>query len=199
MFRQGYSGAMAEHSENVTELLLRLGGSGPEALDLLFERLYDELRAIAARRLQSERDGHTLSATALVNEAYLKLADLDRLTWKNRAQFFAIAARAMRRILVNHAREQRAGKRGGEARVITLQAGMADEPALAEFSWSDVITVDRALEDLEKLSERQARVMELHLFAGLTHEEVAGILEVSVPTVRRDWRLGRAFLARALT
>jgi RNA polymerase sigma factor (TIGR02999 family) len=199
MFRQGYSGAMAEHSENVTELLLRLGGSGPEALDLLFERLYDELRAIAARRLQSERDGHTLSATALVNEAYLKLADLDRLTWKNRAQFFAIAARAMRRILVNHAREQRAGKRGGEARVITLQAGMADEPALAEFSWSDVITVDRALEDLEKLSERQSRVMELHLFAGLTHEEVAGILEVSVPTVRRDWRLGRAFLARALT
>jgi RNA polymerase sigma-70 factor, ECF subfamily len=199
MFRQGYSGAMAEHSENVTELLLRLGGSGPEALDLLFERLYDELRAIAARRLQSERDGHTLSATALVNEAYLKLADLDRLTWKNRAQFFAIAARAMRRILVNHARDQRAGKRGGEARVITLQAGMADEPALAEFSWSDVITVDRALEDLEKLSERQARVMELHLFAGLTHEEVAGILEVSVPTVRRDWRLGRAFLARALT
>jgi RNA polymerase sigma factor (TIGR02999 family) len=190
---------MAEHSDDVTELLLRVGGSGPEALDMLFERLYGELKAIAGRRLQSERDGHTLSATALVNEAYLKLADLDRLTWKNRAQFFAIAARAMRRILVNHAREQRAGKRGGEARIITLQAGMADEPALAELSWSDVITVDRALVDLEKLSERQARVMELHLFAGLTHEEVAGILDVSVPTVRRDWRLGRAFLARALS
>lgn len=188
-----------QRPEDVTELLARVGGSGRGAVNLLFEKLYEELRAIAERRLRAERPGHTLSPTALISEAYVKLASLDRLTWKNRSHFFAIAARAMRQILVNHAREHRAAKRGGDLRIVTLQDGMEGEPASTGLSWDDVITVDRALAELERLSERQARVMELRLFAGFTHEEIAGVLDVSVPTVRREWRLGRAFLARALS
>lgn len=190
---------MDETTGDVTRLLLELRDSGSEAVDLLFERLYPELRRIAAVRLQGERAGHTLSATALVNEAYLKLADLDRLEWKNRAQFFAIAARAMRRILVNHARERRAGKRGGGAAHVTLLAGMAEEPSSVTFSWDHLLTAEKALTDLAELDERQGRVAEMRLFAGLTHKEIASILDVSVPTVERDWRLARAFLTRALS
>lgn len=190
------SSPMAESSSDITQLLRQL--EGPEAVNLLFDRLYDELRGIAARRLQSERAGHTLSATALVNEAYVKLVDLEQLDWRNRAQFFAIAARAMRRILVNHARARSAGKRGGGARHVTLQAGMDAEPSDASLSWDEILTAEEALEELATLDERQARVVEMRLFGGLTHQEVASALDVSVPTVERDWRLGRAFLARAL-
>lgn len=192
---------MALPPREITELLLELDGSGREAVDLLFDRLYEELRAIAAARLRSERAGHTLGVTALVNEAYLRLADLDRLTWKNRTQFFAIAARVMRRILVNHARDRQAQKRGGGAELVTLEAGMDGEPGSgsATLSWDDLITADRALEELARRDERQARVLELRLFAGLNHEEVASALDISVPTVRRDWRVARAFLAKALS
>lgn len=189
---------MSDAQTEITELLGRLDGGSPEALNLLFERLYEELHAIAARRLRAERAGHTLSATALVNEAYLKLSELDRLEWKNRAQLFAIAARAMRRILVNHARERSAQKRGGAMKVVTLTAGMPNEPSEATLSWLEVMTVETALEELYALDERQGRVVEMRLFGGLTHDEVADALAVSVPTVERDWRVGRAFLARAL-
>lgn len=189
---------MSDAQTEITEVLGQLEGGPPEALNLLFERLYDELRAIAARRLQAERAGHTLSATALVNEAYVKLAELEELQWKNRAQLFAIAARAMRRILVNHARDRAAQKRGGSAKVVTLTAGMPNEPSDATLSWDEVITVETALDELYGLDERQGRVAEMRLFGGLTHEEVAEVLGISVPTVERDWRVGRAFLARAL-
>lgn len=189
---------MSSSSSDVTELLLELDGSPAEAVDLLFDRLYGELKRIAGSRLRAENPGHTLSATALVNEAYLKLADLERLEWKNRAQFFAIAARAMRRILVNHARDRSAGKRGGGVAHITLVAGMADEPAETSLSWGGLLTAEAALDELAELNERQGRVVEMRIFAGLTHREIAAALEVSVPTVERDWRLGRAFLGRAL-
>lgn len=175
-----------------------MDGSGPEAVNLLFDRLYTELRAIAVRRLSAERAGHTLSATALVNEAYLKLVSLDRLDWKNRAQFFAIAARAMRRILVSHARERSAGKRGGGAPHVTLHAAMDLASAGEGLSWDDVLVAEEALQKLAALDERQARVAEMRLFAGLSHKEIGEALSVSVPTVERDWRIARAFLARAL-
>ncbi|MEQ9399447.1 MAG: ECF-type sigma factor [Longimicrobiales bacterium] len=184
---------------DVTDLLLELDGSGREAVDLLFERLHSELRAIAANRLGAERPDHTLSATALVNEAYVKLAALDRLDWKNRAQFFAVAARAMRRILVNHARDRQRLKRGGGGKMVTLVAGMGDEPADRAFTWEEVLVADDALERLAALDERQAQVVEMRVFGGLTHDEVAEALDVSAPTVQRDWRVGRAFLIDALT
>lgn len=189
---------MTDAATDITELLRRFEGDAPEQLNLLFERLYEELRAIAGRRLRAERAGHTLSATALVNEAYLKLSDLDELQWQNRAQFFAIAARAMRRVLVNHARDRGAQKRGGDVRVVTLTGGMVEDPGASALSWAEVITVETALAELYRLDERQGQVAEMRLFAGLTHDEVAEVLGVSVPTAERDWRVARAFLARAL-
>jgi len=190
---------MTDHPTEITRLLGELEAQNAEQLHLLFERLYGELRVIADRRLGLERAGHTLSATALVNEAYMKLAKLEELKWKNRAQFFAIAARAMRRILVDHAREKGAGKRGGDAQMVTLTAGMTREPSQATLSWDGIITVEGALEELYGLDERQGRIAEMRLFGGLTHPEIAELLEVSVPTVERDWRVGRAYLARALS
>jgi RNA polymerase sigma factor (TIGR02999 family) len=189
---------MTRPSRSVTELLLAFDGPSSEATALLFEQLYDELRAVAAARLRAERAGHTLSATALVNEAYLKLADLDRLDWKNRAHFFAIASRAMRRILVNHARDRAAEKRGGGAEAVTLLADMAKAGG-ETMSWDTLLTTEAALSDLAERNERQARVAEIKLFGGATHEEIAEALDVSVPTVERDWRLARAFVGRALS
>lgn len=189
---------MDRPESNVTELLLAFDGPSSEATALLFEQLYDELRAVAASRLKGERAGHTLNATALVNEAYLKLADLDRLDWKNRAHFFAIASRAMRRILVNHARDRSADKRGGGDEAVTLVtevAGVGGET----MSWDTLLTTEAALSALADRNERQARVAEIKLFGGATHEEIAEALDVSVPTIERDWRLARAFVGRALS
>lgn len=189
---------MSDRPPQITELLRQIDGRPAEQLNLLFERLYGELRRIAARRLRAERPGHTLSSTALVNEAWLKLSGLEGLEWQNRSQFFALAARAMRQILMNHARDRMAEKRGGDAPMVTLTAGMTHEPSQADFSYAELITVETALDELYELDERQGQIAEMRLFGGLTHAEVAELLEISVPTVERDWRLGRAFLARAL-
>lgn len=189
---------MSDESADITVLLNEMTDTSPEAVNLLFGRLYDELRAIAARRLAAERSGHTLSATALVNEAYLKLSDLDELQWKNRTQFFAIAARAMRRILVSHARERSAAKRGGGAEHVTLTAALGPGHEDQAVAWADLMTVEAALTELATLNERQARISELRIFGGMTHAEIGDALGVSVPTVERDWRLARAMLGRAL-
>ncbi len=190
---------MNASSGDITRLLLSFEGDPGEATDVLFQRLYSELREIAGARLRDERPGHTLSATALVNEAYVKLADLERLEWKNRAQFFAIAARAMRRILVNHARDRSAAKRGGGAAHVTLLLGGPREPSDdSTLSWDALLTAEQALDELAERSERQSRVAEAKLFGGLTHEEIAAALDVSIPTVERDWRIARAFLGQAL-
>jgi RNA polymerase sigma factor (TIGR02999 family) len=156
--------------------------------------VYDELRRIAQRSLRGERRSHTLSATALVHEAYLKLVDQTRVTWQNRAHFYAVAAQAMRRILVNYAEARKAQKRGGGQGLVTFD----DELMGTETRAEELVQLDEALTRLKSLSERQASVVEYHFFGGLTHEEIAEVLGVSLPTVRRDWRLAKAWLTREL-
>ena len=147
---------------------------------------------MAGNKLRNERFNQTLNATALVHEAYLKLVDQERVNWQNRAHFFAIAARAMRRIIINHANERLAAKRGGGAERITLN----EETVGFEVRPDELITLDDALNRLEQVSPRQAKVVEYCLFIGLTHDEIARLLDISVPSVRRDWRMARAWLAK---
>ncbi len=163
-------------------------------LDALIPLVYDELHALAARYLRRERPDHTLQPTALVHEAYMRLTGQRSVDWTNRAQFFAVAAETMRRILVNHALAHRAAKRGGGATPVTLDdaADAAAEPDV------DVVALDEALTALAALDPRQARVVELRYFAGLSIEETAEVLDVSPATVKREWSMARAWLRRAL-
>lgn len=179
---------------DVTELLQSISDGSANAADLLFPRVYDELKHIAAVRLRSERAGHTLSSTALVHEAYMKLVNQDRVVWQNRAHFFAVAARAMRRVLLDHAIARKAEKRGGGAPMVTL----GSDSVAQESNVEDVIAVDEALSRLAELDERQARVVELRFFGGMKLEEIAEVLDVSLASVNRDWRLARAFLTNEL-
>ena len=179
---------------DITELLLSLEQDRERAVDLLFPRVYDELRAIAGARLRAERAGHTLSATALVHEAYLKLVNQSRVDWKNRAHFFAVAARAMRRILIDYAEARHAGKRGGGAEFVTL----GEESASRDSNLDELLAIDQAMTRLAGLDERQARVVELRFFGGMTLEEIAEVLGVSLASVNRDWRTARAFLTAEL-
>lgn len=164
------------------------------ASERLLALVYDQLRRIAQRRMNAERAGHTLDATGLVHEAYLKLVQQDQVDWKNRAHFYSVAAMAMRRVLINYAEARRAEKRGGGAVLATF-----DEQALGgEMDAERILELDDALRRLSAMSARQAKVVEYQFFGGLTHEEIAEVLEVSVPTVRRDWRVARAWLSTAL-
>jgi RNA polymerase sigma factor (TIGR02999 family) len=179
---------------DITRLLAELPHGGRDALDRVYPLIYEELRRIAHGRLQSERADHTLVTSDLVHETYLKLAGLDRLKWENRAQFFAVAARAMRRILVDYAVRRKAQKRGGERRQITL-----DDAAVAvDQNADELVELDRAMERLAEMNERYARVVECRYFAGLSIEETAAALGVSAATVKRDWTLARAWLHREL-
>lgn len=175
----------------ITELLQALEAGAPDAVDRLIPLVYEELRLLASGYLRSERPDHTLQTTGLVHEAYLRLVDQRRTTWKNRSHFFGIAAQAMRRILVDHARRRRSVKRDG-GRPITL-----DEEARGRDD-QDILDVDEALGRLARLDERQARIVELRYFAGLTIEETAQALEISPATVKREWMSARAWLQREL-
>ncbi len=179
----------------VTELLEHARGGDQGALEKLIPLVYAELRKIAAGYLRRERVGHTLQATALVHEAYLRLLKDEDLSFQNRAHFFAIAARSMREILVERARARDAAKRGGGRRRITLDehVGGVGEQAV------DVLALDEALERLARLDEGQARLVELRYFGGLTVEETAAALRVSPATVKRNWAVARAWLYRELT
>lgn len=168
-------------------------GTGGE----LAERLYSDLRRMAAQRLEAERAGHTLQPTALVHEVYLRL-ESQRNAFQNREQFLSFAARAMRRVLVDHARKHRAEKRGGGAQRLTL-TGIDEEGAIEVESPVDPLGLDRALERLGALDERQVRIVELRYFAGATTAECASILGISTATVERDWRMARAWLRRELS
>jgi RNA polymerase sigma factor (TIGR02999 family) len=157
--------------------------------------VYDELRALASRSLRHERSGHTLPPTALVHEAYLKLVDQRQVRWQDRAHFFAVAAHLMRRVLVDHARRHRAAKRGSGAPGSMLDEAEAGSAAVP---FVDLLALDRALDRLAALDDRQARTVELRFFGGLTIEETAEVLHVSLATVKNDWSLARGWLYREL-
>lgn len=183
-----------EDSLPVTRLLLDWSGGDERALDRLIPVVYDELRLIADRYLRSERDALTLQPTALVHEAFIKLVD-QRVSWQNRAHFFAISAQIMRRLLVDHARRKHAEKRGGSGETISLEA-LGDWPE-AEAA-VDLVRVDDALKMLAAVDSQQARVVELRFFGGLSVDETAAALGVSESTVKREWRMARAWLLREL-
>lgn len=181
---------MAAQGE-VTELLRRLARDPTARVaDQLLPLVYNELRTMAAARLRAERDGHTLSATALVHEVYLKLVDQRQTDWQNRAHFFAIAARAMRRVLLDYAIARQADKRGGGVAIITLAEGEAAQ----DSNLDDVIALDDALNKLAAVDPRAARVVEQRFFGGLTLEEIAEAEGDSLATINRAWRAARAFL-----
>ena len=181
---------------NVTELLLSWGQGDTAALDRLVPLVYDDLRRVARGHLRRERPGHTLQATALVHEVFLRLVDVDRMTLKSRTHFFALSARLMRQILVDHARRQRAGKRGGGATVIGLNEAAG---AAAPTSSVDVLALDEALDALSSFDDRQCRVVELRFFAGLDIHETADALGVSTATVEREWAMAKAWLHQRLS
>jgi RNA polymerase sigma factor (TIGR02999 family) len=184
---------MGETSE-ITQLLRDLSRGRRGALERLVPIVYDQLRRIAHGQLQGERPGHTLNTTALVHEAYLRLIDIHSVQWRDRAHFFALSARLMRRILIEYARARAREKRGGGAVPVPLSA----VPATSVQNMDDLLALDEALRRLEERSERQCRVVECRCFAGLTVEETATALGTSLATVKRDWAFSRAWLNREL-
>jgi len=178
----------------VTQLLEHWSHGDDAALAELTPLIYEELRRLAHRHMGGERPDHTLQTTALVNEAYLRLAGQTNLRWQNRAHFFAVAARAMRHILVNYAKSYRAQKRGGGALKVDL-----DEAALVSLEQSkEIVDLHEALERLGTLDSRKARVVELKYFGGLNHDEIAEVMKISTVTVRRDWEFAKVWLYKEL-
>lgn len=182
-------------SEGVTQLLLNWSKGDQGASEKLIPLVYDELRRVAQNYLSRERPDHTLQATALVHETYLRLVDQTNVDWQDRAHFFGLASRMMRNILVDHARRHRAEKHGGLAQRLTL-AEAVSFPAQDDF---DLVALDDALTRLAELDSEQSRIVEMRFFGGLTIEETATALGVSVATVNREWRLAKAWLLRELT
>lgn len=181
-------------SAEVTRLLLAWRAGDAVALERLIPVVHAELHRIAHRFMRKERAGHSLQTSALVNEAYLRLIDANKVDWQNRAHFFAISTSLMRRILVDSARERQARKRGGSVRQVTL-----DEALVAgEEKLTDLVAVDEALNALAEVDQRKSKVVELRFFGGLNEAEIAEALQVSAETVRRDWRLAKAWLLRFL-
>jgi RNA polymerase sigma factor (TIGR02999 family) len=185
---------LSAQSEEITKLLRAWSGGDEAALDRLSEHVYPQLRLIARRYMRNERQGATLQPTALVNEVYLRLVDVTHVEWRERAQFFAMAAQMMRRILVDAARGHHRQKRGGVAAKVNFEetAVVSPEPDL------NILAVDEALEALFQVAPRPAKVVELRYFGGLTEEEVVAALGISERTVRRDWEFAKAWLAREL-
>jgi RNA polymerase sigma factor (TIGR02999 family) len=180
------------------EITRVLGAMGPGAqgnMHQLLPLVYAELERLAHRQLYTERSDHTLQTSDLVHETYMRLGALGRIEWKNRSQFFAIAAQAMRRVLVDHAIRRKADKRGGGRRQVPLEDGMV----VSEIQAEEVLALHAALSELEGINERLARIVELRYFAGLQIDETAEVLGISPATVKRDWILARAWLHRELS
>lgn len=182
-------------SPQVTQLLLAWRQGEQSALDKLIPLVHAELRHIARRYMMGERKGHSLQTTALVNEAYLRLVDSQKVNWQCRAHFFAVSAQLMHRVLVDHARARDYQKRGGGAYKVTLDEAMVGP----EERGHDLVALDDALQELAKIDPRKSRVVELRFFGGMSVEETAAILHVSQDTVLRDWRLAKAWLRREMT
>ncbi len=175
---------------DVTQLLSKAQSGDENALNELLPLVYNELRRVAANQLKSERGDHTLQATALVHEAYIRLLEQREVDWRNRAHFFSIASEMMRRILVNYAIQRNAQKRGDGATKIALDEAIS----FSNQRDFDLVSLDDALKSLEKLDEKQAKIVELRFFGGLTIEETAEVLEISDSTVKREWRMAKAWL-----
>ena len=187
-------GVLAEPA-NPTTLLLAWGRGDQAALDRLLPLIHDELRRLARRHMARQRVGHTLQATALVNEAYLRLIEINQAHWQNRAHFFAMASRVMRRILVDAARARGSHKRGGGA----VKVNVDEVAVLSPEPDSSLVELDEALEAFSKLAPRQAKVVELRYFGGLNEEDTAEVLKISPRTVRRDWDFAKSWLMRELS
>lgn len=186
---------MTLNADDLTGLLIEWGHGDKAALDRLTPLVYDEIRRIAHRYVQRERADHTLQTTALVNEAYLRLAGSTNVSWQNRAHFFAVTAQVMRRILIDHARRRQYVKHGGEAQRIAFDAAIA-ETAMSPARATELLALNEGLDELAKLDPRKSQVVELRYFGGLNIDETAKVLEVSPMTVRRDWRAAKAWLYR---
>jgi RNA polymerase sigma factor (TIGR02999 family) len=182
--------ARSVSQQEVTGLLTRWSQGDGAALAELTPLVYEELRRLAHHFMEGQRTDHTLQTTALVNEAYLRLADQTNPHWQNRAHFFAVAARAMRQILVSYARSQRSQKRGGDALMVELDEGAIVSPEESK----EIVDLHEALERLAALDSRKAQVVELKYFGGLNYDEMAEVLKISRVTVRRDWEFARAWL-----
>ncbi|MBZ5618993.1 MAG: sigma-70 family RNA polymerase sigma factor [Acidobacteriia bacterium] len=183
----------AASPQDITELLLAWSGGNQDALPMLTPLVYGELHRLAHHYMAGERTGHTLQPTALVNEAYLRLVQTNRVQWQNRAHFFAVSAQLMRRILVDFARSRQYAKRGGKAPVISI-----DDADVAVQECAQLVALDDALSALAAVDPRKGQMVELRFFGGLSVEETAEVLKVSVETVMRDWRLAKVWLRREL-
>lgn len=181
--------------QDVTQLLVNWSNGDQAALDALLPIVNDELRRLARRYLRREHPGHTLQPTALVNEAYLRLIGQQNVQWQNRTHFFGIAAQLMRRILIDHARSYQYQKRGGGA----LRVSLDEAATVTEAQTAELLAVDEALEKLTAMDARKGRIVELRFFGGLNLDETAAVLNISSPTVQREWRAAKAWLHRLLT
>ena len=182
-------------TDDVTGLLIEWRQGDKAALDRLTPLVYDGIRRMARREMQRERDGHTLQTTALINEAYVRLAGSQNIDWQNRAHFFAVTAQVMRRILIDHARRRQYSKHGGEMQRVAFDEAIAmAASAMSKPRAAELLALDEALDELAKLDPRKSRVVELRYFGGLSLEETAKVLEISLMTVRRDWRAAKAWL-----
>ncbi|MEN3335905.1 MAG: hypothetical protein V7641_5270 [Blastocatellia bacterium] len=182
-------------TEDVTQLLIELSKGNRVTVDLLLPLIYDELRRLAMNYLRRERPDHTLQATALVHEAYLRLVDQTRVNLQNRAHFFGIAAQIMRRLLVDYARKHNAEKRGADFQKLTLDENIEKAVERSE----EIVALDRALEALAAIDEQKARIVELRYFGGLTVEETAEVMGVTPITIKRHWRMAKAWLYGQMT
>jgi RNA polymerase sigma factor (TIGR02999 family) len=186
---------MIPASEGVTQLLVDWSNGDQAALGQLLPLVDAELRQLARRYMRREGPGHTLQTSALVNEAYLKLIDQKRVQWQNRAHFFGVAAQLMRRILIDHARSHHYQKRGGGA----IRVSLDESAAVIESRAAELLAINEALDKLTAMDERKGRIVELRFFGGLTEEEAAEVMGVSLPTAQREWRAAKAWLRRMLT
>ncbi|HJS52329.1 MAG TPA: sigma-70 family RNA polymerase sigma factor, partial [Pyrinomonadaceae bacterium] len=185
---------MNQGSDQITQLLIAWRNGETTALEELMPLVHRELKLIARRFMRRQRAGHTLQTTGLVNEAYLRLVDSNKVNWQDRSHFYAISAQLMRRVLVDAARRKNSAKRGGERVQVTL----ADDLRATPDNGTDVVALDEALERLAQMNARQCQIVELRYFGGLTEDEIASTLHISTRTVRRDWNLARAWLFREL-
>jgi len=186
-------------AQDLTKLLVLATHGDRVAVEQILPQVYNELRGIARNQMFKEGSGHTLQATSLVHEAYFKLIVQDQVEWQNRAHFFAIAAQAMRRVLIDHARAKHAEKRGGSSMIRVQIEDVAEHLVASTESDVDLLELDQSLKELAQFDESQSKLVELKYFGGLTNEEIAEVMGVSLATVKREWSMARAWLHRQMT